>query len=533
MSAAERVLERESHGVETLELDVDLEALQGSGTSTLIDTGEGNAKETDSELDEKPGLSSAPPTHLFGTLALDDPQNPINWPKARKIIANFILCTWVLTLTYSSTAYVSSISALEETFDISEEGLSRLFFDGGCKLINLTVALVGVTLTVFGFAAGPLIFGPMSQLYGRQIIYRICAAGYSGFSFGMVYAPNITTLLICRFFVGFWGSASINNVPASIGDFTTLDNRLHYTSLYALMAFGGPSLGPLVSAFIQQGAGYRWNFLVMAIFSTVLSVFVALVPETHGPTLHRWRENDAQKFPLRKQIVLLRRTLAIPVVYLFAEPLVSIVSIYLSILYGILYGFFEEFGVVFRDIRGFSPKQYGLTYIALGLGFAIGTVLMLVIGHRLYERRAKKDFEKNGAVRAEARLELVYYGAILNPISLFLFAWTAPYTRIHWILPCIAEGLFSCSVVFIFTGFIPFLIDCYTTTSASALAAGMASRALIGSVFPLFSLQLTQALTVQGATSLLAGIACCLTPIPFVFRWYGPQMRARSKHSTG
>ncbi|KAJ6510594.1 hypothetical protein C8R45DRAFT_392866 [Mycena sanguinolenta] len=69
-------------------------------------------------------------------------------------------------------------------------------------------------------------------------------------------------------------------------------------------------------------------------------------------------------------------------------------------------------------------------------------------------------------------------------------------------------------------------------TAASALAAGMASRALVGSVFPLFTLQMYHALSVQGSTSLLGGIACLLAPLPFIFRVYGGRMRERSKYTT-
>lgn len=86
----------------------------------------------------------------------------------------------------------------------------------------------------------------------------------------------------------------------------------------------------------------------------------------------------------------------------------------------------------------------------------------------------------------------------MTPISLFLFAWTAPYTSVHWIVPCIASGMFSASMLLIFTAFIPYLIDVYATYAASALAAGMASRALIGSVFPLFALQMVRPLLSRG-----------------------------------
>jgi len=207
-----------------------------------------------------------------------------------------------------------------------------------------------------------------------------------------------------------------------------------------------------------------------------------------------------------------------------------LVSLYLSVLYGILYGFFEAFTVVYLEIRGFKTTSYGLTYIALGLGFVAAYAMLATSGQQLYVKSAKASAAKGIPTPPEARLGLAYLGAIVSPISLFLFAWTAPFPHVHWIVPCIAEFLFSSSMMLIFTGFVPYLIDCYQMTAASALAAGLASRALVGSVFPLFTLQMYHGLTVQGATSLFAGVACLLAPIPFVFKVYGTRIRENSRY---
>ncbi|KAK7055159.1 hypothetical protein R3P38DRAFT_2845480 [Favolaschia claudopus] len=258
------------------------------------------------------------------------------------------------------------------------------------------------------------------------------------------------------------------------------------------MAFGGPALGPLISAFIEHGAG--WHILV------------AFVPETHGPTLLKWRlereGNTPAPLTFRKIITVFRVALARPVLYLFTEPVVMLVSIYFSVLYGILYGFFEAFTVVYLEIRHFQTTSYVLTYIALGLGFVAAYCLLC--------DTQKTAADKGMSTPPEARLTLTYFGADHLPHdifrSLFLFAWTAPFRHVHWIAPCIAEFLFSLSTMLIFTGFVPYLVDCYQMTAASALAAGLASRALVGSVFPLFTLQMRDLL--------LAGIACLLAPIP-------------------
>ncbi|KAJ7938356.1 major facilitator superfamily domain-containing protein, partial [Mycena leptocephala] len=387
-----------------------------------------------------------------------------------------------------------------------------------------------------GFAAGPLLFGPASELYGRQAVYRASGIFYSAFSFGAAFALNAAGLLIFRFFMGFFGSASMNNVPASIGDYTTPVERGIYSILCVSATKLSPSLGPLISAFIQTDAGFRWNLRVMAIFSTVFSVLAAFVPETHGPTLLKWRiaKEGKSRPPLKfsQVMAVFKVALARPVIYLFTEPVVLIVSIYLSILYGTLYSFFESFEVVYIEIRGFKETSYGLTYISLALGFLVGCVLLATSGQKLYMKSVQAAAAKGISTQPEARLGLIYFGAILSPISLFIFAWTAPFKHVHWIVPCIAELLYACSMMLIFTGFIPYMIDCYPLTGASALAAVMATRALVGSRFPLFTLQMYHGLTVQGATSLLAGLSCLLAPIPFIFKVYGARLREKSKHTS-
>ncbi|GAA5984049.1 hypothetical protein JCM5350_005004 [Sporobolomyces pararoseus] len=506
----------------SLGLDADLEkfTLDGrvEGTEDVTATSERNEAMSKSSQTSPPPSSSTPAPQ---SLAPDDPLNPRNWSTATKVLANFVLCVWVLSLTYASTAYVVSIGAIERRFHIGQEA-----------------AILGVTLTVLGFAAGPLLAGPSSELFGRRAVYQFCGLFYSAFSFGAAFANNAAALLVFRFLLGFFGSASINNVPASIGDFTTPLNRATYASLYSIMAFGGPALGPLCSAFIENDVGYRWNLRVMAIFSTVTSIAVALVPETHGPTLLKQKlkaeASSAEVVPkvsFGKIITTYKIALKRPVLFFFTEPIVLFISIYLSILYGILYGFFEAFSIVYVEERGFKRTSYGLTYIALGLGFLVGASLIATVGTRAYAKTMTKAKEEGRVLPAESRLVLAYSAAIVSPISLFLFAWTAPFPHVHWIVPCIAEFLFGLSMLLIFVSFISYLIDVYLIHAASALAAGMASRALVGSVFPLFSLQMYRALSIQGATSLLAGLSLLCTPLPFLFRRIGTNLRSKSSYA--
>ncbi|GAA5883715.1 hypothetical protein JCM16303_004787 [Sporobolomyces ruberrimus] len=507
----------------SLALDDDLEKQGLEGTRQRTAAADASESGEMSSSTKSAVAPVSPPPRAATTLAPDDPLNPRNWSTWRKVTVNFVLCVWVLSLTYASTAYVASVPAIERNFHIGQEA-----------------AILGVTLTVLGFAAGPLFAGPSSELFGRRPVYMFCGLFYSAFSFGAAFSNNAAALLIFRFLLGFFGSASINNVPASIGDFTVPLNRATYASLYSIMAFGGPALGPLCSSFIEYDVGFRWNLRVMAIFSTVTSIMVALVPETHGPTLLKQKlaklgrhENrkDEVKGKLQKVLGVYKQALKRPVLFFFTEPIVLFVSIYLSILYGILYGFFEAFGIVYIEERGFKPTSYGLTYISLGLGFLLGASMIATVGNRAYGKTVMKAKEQGITLGAESRLVLAYSAAIVSPISLFLFAWTAPFPKVHWIVPCIAEFLFSLSMLLIFVSFISYLLDVYTVHAASALAAGMASRALLGGVFPLFSLQMYEALSIQGATSLLAGLSLLCTPLPFIFRRIGDKLRDKSSYA--
>lgn len=112
----------------------------------------------------------------------------------------------------------------------------------------------------------------------------------------------------------------------------------------------------------------------------------------------------------------------------------TLVSIYLSVLYGILYGFFEAFGVVYLEIRGFSETSYGLTYIALGLGFVFGAFLLSTLGSefdsllswdpadkesppaRFYMHYVDMSTKNGTRTQPEARLGLAYFGAFVSPL---------------------------------------------------------------------------------------------------------------------
>jgi hypothetical protein len=102
---------------------------------------------------------------------------------------------------------------------------------------------------------------------------------------------------------------------------------------------------------------------------------------------------------------------------LIHEPIVLILTVYISLIYGTLYGLFASFPIVFGTHRGWSPGESGLAFLGVGFGICI-SILMAPLFNRRYVRIAQQ-----GNVQPEERLVMCCVGAVLMPISLIWFAW--------------------------------------------------------------------------------------------------------------
>jgi hypothetical protein len=205
---------------------------------------------------------------------------------------------------------------------------------------------------------------------------------------------------------------------------------------------------------------------------------------------------------------------------LLSEPILVLMSLYIALIYGLLYAFFFAYPVVFGELYGFNDGQIGLTFI----GILIGTGFALIVTPQL-----EKRYNSLGrAPTPEDRLLGMMFAAPFVPVSLFIFAWTS-YPWVHWIGPTISGIPFGFGMVLIYYTANNYLIDTFITYCASALAAKTVVRSGLGAAFPLFITQMYHGLGFQWASTLLAFISLAMVPIPFAFYRWGASVRARSK----
>jgi hypothetical protein len=264
---------------------------------------------------------------------------------------------------------------------------------------------------------------------------------------------------------------------------------------------------------------------------------IILVPETYGPVLLSRRaralsedtgsEYQAEAFVARGSgVSLLITALVRPWVLLFWEPIVSVLSVYMAIIYGTLYMLFGAFPICFQGARGWGEGVGGLAFLGVTIGMVLAIVLV-PLGNRLYLQAASRH---GGRAPPEARLVPAMAGGVAIPIGLFWFAWTN-YPSIHWISSVAAGVPFGFGMVVVFLAITNYLVDAYAPFAASVLAANSVLRSLFGFAFPLFTTYMYQGLGIHWASSVPAFLAVACLPAPFLLYRYGAVIRARCTYA--
>ena len=171
----------------------------------------------------------------------------------------------------------------------------------------------------------------------------------------MAVAINIETIMLCRFFGGMFGSAPLAIIGGALADFWGPVERGFALGLFAGATFIGPVAGPIVGGFITQSyLGWRWTawmtMILGAFFGSVALVFCG---ESYAPVLLQ-RKATKKRFETRNWAIhapadespvqpkdIVERYLLRPWKMLLLEPILVLVTIYISLTYGEIYLFFE------------------------------------------------------------------------------------------------------------------------------------------------------------------------------------------------
>ncbi|KAJ3531966.1 hypothetical protein NM208_g8643 [Fusarium decemcellulare] len=158
------------------------------------------------------------------TFTPGDPENPKNWSKAYKWWCTMCVALTCFVVAFASSVITADIKGVTEDLDVSNE-----------------LALVSISIFVVGFGVGPMIFAPLSEIYGRRIIYGSTLLIAVIFIIPCAVAKNIETLLVCRAIDGIAFSAPMTLVGGTLADLWRNEERGVPMAAFSAAPFIGPA----------------------------------------------------------------------------------------------------------------------------------------------------------------------------------------------------------------------------------------------------------------------------------------------------
>jgi hypothetical protein len=129
-------------------------------------------------------------------------------------------------------------------------------------------------------------------------------------------------------------------------------------------------------------------------FTGVMTLIGAItVPETYAPAILRRHVSLASKKTGKMEVSVydverekrilprLQQNLLRPVKLLLFEPIALLFSLYIALIYGILYLFFTAFPIVFIQNRHWSLAASGLSFMSIGIGSGVAIAMTPVTGY--------------------------------------------------------------------------------------------------------------------------------------------------------
>lgn len=236
--------------------------------------------------------------------------------------------------------------------------------------MGATPAEAQLTLTAYlaTFALTQLVYGPVSDRYGRRVVLIFGLAVFVGGCIVCLLSPGVVVLIVGRVLQAFGGAACTVVARAVVRDSFDGPALQKVMALIAVLFALVPGLSPLFGALLQEFAGWRSIFAVTgAIAALVAVLMVARLPETLSRRLPRL---DARELARGYAIVMGDRTFrrfAVPNMMIFAA----------------MFAFFGGSPRTFIVFLGVTPTEYGFYPPLASVGFVIGGLVVRALTGRL------------------------------------------------------------------------------------------------------------------------------------------------------
>lgn len=242
------------------------------------------------------------------------------------------------------------------------------YFGTSPSVVNLTLSLYLV-----GFAIGQLVYGPVSDRFGRRPALLVGLSVYFVSTCAVMLSPTIETLIVARFFQAL-GACSGQVIGRAI--IRDLHDREGSTRMlaYATVVMGLTSaVSPTMGGFISVWLSWRLIFVLLAVYGLVIGVLVwRRLPEP----IARLNPHAIQPLKTMRNFGFLLRDRA------FAGYLTS-----LCFMFAGMFSFIAGGSFVFQEVLGLKPQEFGLVFTAMAATFIVGSLITGRVSRRIDPHR--------------------------------------------------------------------------------------------------------------------------------------------------
>jgi MFS family permease len=255
-----------------------------------------------------------------------DPEDPKNFSFWRKAWFTFVMSMLAFLGLFGTSVIAPAEPIIAEYVNVSVEAttlLAALYILGEYQAsMRRPRRLREGAWLVAGFALGPMIWAPLSELYGRRwsILPPTFILGL--FCIGTAVSKNFASLLVTRFFAGVFASAATSISPAALGDIYEPRYRATAMGFWTECVIGGPTLAPIIGAAVvvnkHMGWRCRWKcswekeqsadcrsgteYIEAIMVFFIFAVALLFMPETYAPTLLKRKAKRLQKLKGEKEL---------------------------------------------------------------------------------------------------------------------------------------------------------------------------------------------------------------------------------------
>ena len=224
------------------------------------------------------------------------------------------------------------------------------------------VGSVQLTLSVFlaGFACGQIVYGPLSDRYGRRPVLLGGLLLFCVGSLGCVFAHSIDRLILARFVQALGACAGPVIGRAVVRDLWGASESARVIAYMGGAMAIGPLLGPTLGGFLTVLFGWQSNFVLLLLVAVVqLAVVARVLGESN---VHR----DPEATTPARMLANFRR--------LLADRSYLGYLLTFSFSYSALFAFISASSFVLTGRHGLTPQVYGMCFGIVVAGYLLGSV---------------------------------------------------------------------------------------------------------------------------------------------------------------